>query len=211
MTRALRTLALLLAGVLSALLHPAALAEQLKSPAEFDSIADKKERSAAIFREAGKVIQSPRCLNCHPSARVPTQGEGLTTHVPYLDAAASGMGQPGLKCVACHQAANVRTQSPSISSIPGHPHWHLAPASMAWQGKSLEEICVQIKDPKRNGGMDLAKIHHHMGSDPLVGWAWKPGEGRKPAPGTQKTFGLLIQAWIVNGAVCPTGPDVASK
>jgi hypothetical protein len=197
--------------LLSTLAHAAVFAESLKSPAEFDGIADRAARSAAIFVEAAKVIQHPRCLNCHPSGRVPTQGENLHAHVPYLDAAKSGMGRPGLQCVACHQAANVRTTSPSLASVPGHPHWHLAPASMAWQGKSLEEICRQIKDPARNGNMDQAKIHHHMADDPLVGWAWNPGAGRKPAPGTQKEFGRLIQAWISTGAVCPAGAATASK
>lgn len=199
------------AALLMSLTHTGLDAEQLKSPTEFSGIADPAARSAAIFVEASKVIQGPRCLNCHPSARVPTQGEDLHTHVPYLNAAQSGMGQRGIKCIACHQAANVSTQGSSIASIPGHPKWHLAPASMAWQGKSLEEICRQIKDTTRNGGMNLAKIHEHMAQDTLVGWAWNPGAGRKPAPGTQKEFGMLIQAWIATGAVCPAGNLPGSK
>ena len=36
---------------------------------------------------------------------------------------------------------------PTTSSIPGHPEWHVAPIEMAWEGKSLGEICEQIKDP----------------------------------------------------------------
>jgi hypothetical protein len=74
---------------------------------------------------------------------------------------------------------------------------------MAWQGKSLGEICAQIKDPKRNGGRSLAQIQRHMGTDDLVGWAWRPGEGRNAAPGTQSEFGALITAWIATGAYCP--------
>lgn len=194
----------------SMLVQPALFADTLKKPSDFDTIADPAARSAAMFQEAAKVIQGPRCLNCHPSGRVPTQGEDLHTHVPYLNAAQSGMGQPGMKCAACHQATNVNTQGGAIASIPGHANWHLAPASMAWQGKPLAEICKQIKDPLRNGGMDLAKIHKHMAEDPLVGWAWNPGEGRKPAAGTQKIFGLLIQAWIATGAACPGGAASAS-
>ncbi len=74
---------------------------------------------------------------------------------------------------------------------------------MAWQGKSLSEICTQIKDPARNGGHSLAEIHEHMAKDPLVAWAWQPGHGRVPAPGTQEEFGELIEAWIATGAHCP--------
>jgi hypothetical protein len=75
---------------------------------------------------------------------------------------------------------------------------------MAWQGKTVGEICVQIKDPARNGGRTLAQIHDHMATDSLVGWAWAPGFGRAPAPGTQKELGALLEAWMKTGAVCPT-------
>jgi len=74
---------------------------------------------------------------------------------------------------------------------------------MAWQGKSLGQICEQIKDTKRNGGKDMAALIHHMAEDSLVGWGWKPGGNRKPAPGTQAEFGALIKAWADTGAVCP--------
>ena len=74
---------------------------------------------------------------------------------------------------------------------------------MAWQGKTLRDVCLQIKDQTRNGGRSLADIRKHMGTDPLVGWAWHPGAGREPAPGTQAEFGALIEAWVSTGAYCP--------
>ena len=74
---------------------------------------------------------------------------------------------------------------------------------MAWEGKSLSEICVQIKDPNRNGGRSLADLVHHIGDDSLVSWAWAPGFGRQPAPGTQKEAGALVEAWAKTGAACP--------
>ena len=43
-----------------------------------------------------------------------------------------------------------------------------------------------------------------MAKDELVGWAWKPGVGREPAPGTQAAFGALVKAWAESGAACPT-------
>jgi hypothetical protein len=74
---------------------------------------------------------------------------------------------------------------------------------MAWQGKA-SGICRQIKDPARNGGRSLALLlEHHMAKDDLVGWAWHPGPGRRPAPGTQEEFGAIIAAWIESGAECP--------
>jgi hypothetical protein len=74
---------------------------------------------------------------------------------------------------------------------------------LAWVGKSLGEICVQIKDKERNGGMSMEELIHHMAEDDLVGWGWNPGAGRQPAPGTQKEFGAVIKAWVDNGAACP--------
>jgi hypothetical protein len=42
--------------------------------------------------------------------------------------------------------------------------------SMAWQTKSLRQICEQMKDPTRNGGKTLAAIQDHLAHDSLVGW-----------------------------------------
>ena len=75
---------------------------------------------------------------------------------------------------------------------------------MAWQGQSLQQICVQIKDRSRNGNRDMAALVHHMSEDTLVGWAWNPGAGRMPAPGSQEVFGALIKAWVASGAFCPS-------
>jgi hypothetical protein len=103
-----------------------------------------------------------------------------------------------MRCTACHTAANF-----DPAGIPGNPHWHLAPASMAWEGLSLKQLCEQLKDKTRNGGRSLDKIVEHMRTDPLVGWAWAPGAGRERAPGTQAEFAALVEAWVKTGAACP--------
>ena len=90
-----------------------------------------------------------------------------------------------------------------IGRVPGHPVWHLAPLEMGWQGKTLAEICQQIKDPARNGGRTPGDLIDHIGADTLVGRAWNPGVGRTPAPGTQKEAGALVAAWVKSGAACP--------
>jgi hypothetical protein len=170
----------------------------LRTPESFDAIKNKTERSQALFVEAGKVIQSPRCLNCHPNGDRPTQGADMHLHLPMVVRGQDSLGATALRCMTCHQGANFES-----SGVPGHPLWHLAPRSMAWQTKSLGQICAQIKDKKRNGGKSLAQIHEHMAQDSLVGWAWSPGGNRTPAPGTQEQFGKLIEAWIESGASCP--------
>jgi len=74
---------------------------------------------------------------------------------------------------------------------------------MGWEGKTLGEICAQLKDPERNGGRSLDDLVHHIGGDTLVGWAWAPGFGRESAPGTQEQAGTLAEAWVKTGAACP--------
>ena len=176
----------------------------LRDPSTFATVGDQATRSRALFTEAAKVIMSPRCLNCHPANDRPTQGDGLRPHMPPVTRGENGVGVPGNTCSACHTGGNYTLQEhASYRSIPGHPRWGLAPIEMAWQGKSVGEICRQLKDPSRNGGRDLAFLHAHMAGDDLIAWGWQPGAGRDPAPGTQKLFGELIQAWIDTGAECP--------
>jgi hypothetical protein len=171
----------------------------LKAVADFDNIADRNDRAIALFREAGKVIQSPRCMNCHPAGERPTQTDNMRPHQPLVIRGEGGIGAPGgLVCTTCHHEANF-----DAAGVPGNPRWSLAPAEMAWQGKTLGQICLQIKDRDRNGGKDTAALIKHMAEDDLVGWGWHPGAGRMPAPGTQKQFGELIKAWADAGAACP--------
>jgi len=159
---------------------------------------DSVERSIALFAEAGKVLQHPRCLNCHPATDSPTQTDSLRPHLPRIVRGPDGRGPAGLPCSSCHHAANY-----DPAHVPGHPDWHLAPEAMAWQNRSLGAICVQLKDPARNGGRDLPALLRHVSEDSLVGWAWAPGAGRTAAPGTQAQFGALMRAWVDSGAHCP--------
>jgi hypothetical protein len=176
--------------------------ERLQPPQAFESIGDRAERSRMIFLELGKVLTHPRCLNCHPAGNQPLQGPHQKIHYPQ--ARRAGPDVFAAECSACHSDRNFRVPAPtSFQSIPGHPRWDLAPLSMAWQGKSLGEICHQLKDKDRNGGRDLALLHEHIAKDDLVAWGWEPGLGREPAPGTQEVAGQLAQAWIDNGAECP--------
>lgn len=191
--------------VVMALLAVIMAAEASNAPAEnlatlesFDAIGDTVARSAALFTEAGKVLTHARCVNCHPAGDRPRQGDVRRLHQPPVARGDDGFGLPAMRCPICHQAANFEP-----GRVPGNQVWHLAPIEMAWEGKTLGEICAQIKDPTRNGGRSLDEIVHHIGTDPLVGWAWTPGAGRQPAPGTQSEAGGLLDAWVNTGAVCP--------
>ena len=126
---------------------PAAAATALRPASAFAAIADERTRAIALFQEAAKVITHPRCMNCHPAGERPTQTERMQPHQPLVVRGADGHGAPGMMCATCHHAANY-----DPAGVPGHPDWHLAPLSMGWQGRSVAQICEQIKDRARNGG-----------------------------------------------------------
>ena len=181
-------------------------AAELRPPSAFANIADPATRSRALFTEAAKVFTSPRCMNCHPAGDHPTQGDDRHPHDPPVERGASGDGVAGAPCQACHMSRTVDLFAGAVASyqsIPGNPRWQLAPLEMAWQGKSIGDICRLFKDKSRNGGRDLAMLHEHVAKDDLVAYGWNPGKGRAPAPGTQALAGELVQAWIDTGAECP--------
>jgi hypothetical protein len=168
---------------------------ELRAPSSFSSIPDTPTRSRALFSEAAKVIMNPRCMNCHPASDRPTQGNDMHPHSPPVTRGADG----GNTCRGCHTLLT----DENVQSIPGNDRWGLAPIEMAWEGKSMGEICRQIKDPQRNGGRNLELLYEHLAKDDLVAWGWNPGPGRDPVPGTQERLGELIRAWIDSGAECP--------
>ncbi len=178
---------------------PAVAASELRPLEAFATIEDKSERSRALFLEASRVLLHPRCANCHPDGDSPLQGMEGQPHYPPVTRGPGDKGVVGLECTSCHQDKNME-----LARVPGAPNWHLAPREMAWVGKSPRHICEQMKDPARNGGKTLAQIVEHNAHDELVGWGWRPGDGREPAPGTQESFGAIVAAWVETGAECPS-------
>ena len=70
-------------------------------------------------------------------------------------------------------------------------------------GKSIGEICRQLKDVNLNGGRDLASCRITSLATTWLDGRGTPGEGREPAPGSQQLAGELMKAWIDSGAECP--------
>ncbi len=173
-------------------------ASDLRRPGAFTAIADRVERSRALFTEASRVMKSPRCVNCHPTGDSPHQGDDGHLHDPPVQRGEQDRGGVALACTSCHQDRNLE-----LARVPGAPGWHLAPRVMAWEGKSPAAICAQVKDPARNGGRSLAALVEHAAHDPLVAWGWEPGAGRTRAPGSQARFAELVSAWVASGAECP--------
>ena len=172
-TNILVAVAALMMGMLTAYAVVPGQSDGLATPESFAAIGDTETRSAAMFTELGKVLTHPRCVNCHPAGDRPHQANEGRLHQPPVARGADGRGLPAMRCSVCHQNANF-----DPGRVPGHPDWHLAPREMAWEGKTVPQICAQIKDPARNGGRKPEDLIHHIGEDTLVGWAWAPGYGR---------------------------------
>ncbi|MEO7095014.1 MAG: Isoquinoline 1-oxidoreductase subunit [Polyangiales bacterium] len=173
-------------------------ADALRPVKDFEVIADRDERSRALFLEATRVMFHPRCMNCHPNDDVPKQGDHGVAHDPPVLRGPDDHGVPGMECGSCHQDRNLE-----LARVPGAPKWHLAPKEMFWAGRTAASLCAQLKNDKTNGGKTVAQIVDHSAHDPLVAWGWAPGHARVPAPGTQAQFGELMQAWMDTGAACP--------
>src|SRR5262245_10833870 len=121
--------------------------QSLKAPSDFASIGDPAARSRAMFGEIGKLLTHPRCLNCHPAGDRPLQGADHHEHFPPVYREDRAAGRIGTLCTGCHTEANYTLhEAATYESIPGHPRWTLAPLSMAWEGKSVGDICRQLKD-----------------------------------------------------------------
>lgn len=162
------------------------------------------EQDALVaFETMMKVVTHKRCMNCHPSGDRPLQGEDSHVHYFGVQRGEDGHGVAALKCGTCHQESNNLQ-----SGVPGAPHWHLAPRSMAWGGLTPTEIASRIVDPQFNGGRSLKEIEKHMTEDLLVLWAFEPGvnhEGvpREVPPVSKEDYIKAVKEWIANGAKIP--------
>lgn len=155
------------------------------------------EEASSLFAPIHEVLLSPRCMNCHPNGDRPLARVGGAHAMNVSRASADS----GLACSTCHADHNSKVPG----GPPGAPHWGLPPADtpMVFQGRSVTELCLQLRDLERNGQRSLADLHEHMEKDPLVLWAWEPGGDRKPAPGTHEQFVAAVAAWVEAGGICP--------
>ena len=75
-------------------------------------------------------------------------------------------------------------QAAAEGGLPAAPRWHLPGSRVAdgFPGQIPRQLCRQLKDPRQNGGLTPDRFLHHVTTDPLVLWAWDPGEGRTSPP-----------------------------
>ena len=164
-------------------------------------------QSAQLFEPIAAVLTHPRCLNCHTVTDYPRQGNDRHPHLFLIARGADDRGAVGKRCTECHQSQN------QGNGVPGALNWRLAPLAMAWEaeaGKALATapLCRRLLDATRNGHRDLAQLEEHMQNEPLVRWAWSPGNdvrgtAREVPPGSHEEFMRAFRAWEAAGAPCP--------
>src|SRR5215831_6765682 len=168
----------------------------------------------AAFMVAYQVFMHPRCVNCHPAGDSPLRGEDSQPHTGLrLRRGPDGQGVFTLKCTNCHQSQNqvgphMPPGAPNVLAGGAldstTPRWHLPSAKtpMIFQGRSAAQLCRQLEDPSQNGGLTAEHLIHHVSTDPLVLWAWNPGEGRTRPPLRHDEFVASVKAWLDNGGAC---------
>jgi hypothetical protein len=156
---------------------------------------------ASLFDPVAKVVMGPRCINCH-QADAPRQKDWGVIHAQQVVRGADGHGAAALRCQDCHQATNS-----ADGRVPGVKDWHLAPRSMTWQGLDKKAVCLQMRDPARNGNRKTPhEVVEHMRTDPLVLWAWQPGGNRTTPALSHDDFVKALVAWADAGLPCPDTP-----
>jgi cytochrome c5 len=162
------------------------------------------EKAKAAFKEAAKVFFSARCANCHPAGDIPTQGDAMVPHTMGVTRGEGGRGVFGQTCTTCHQRENLRGEHLPPGTSKG---WHMPPADMkmVFQGLTPGQLCRNFKDPSKNGHHTTlaSAMAHVQKKDPLVIWAWDPGNGRTVPPMSFEAFSAKVQEWVDNGGACP--------
>lgn len=153
------------------------------------------------FADVARVLQSPRCMNCHPDGDAPLQTDRSVRHAMNIRRASI---EAGLPCHTCHQERNSEAVGVK-GGPPGAPRWNLPPKEMpmVFQNRSLHALCEQLKDPEQNGHKDMAALLEHVDHDPLVLWGWEPGGQRTRPPLGHAAFVDAFKVWMASGAPCP--------
>lgn len=166
-----------------------------------DLPADKTAAGKRAFVDVARVLQSPRCMNCHPAGDRPLQTDKSRPHAMNISRTSIASG---VACSTCHQTRNSEVLG-IFAGPPGAPNWNLPAADMplVFQGKTVTALCEQLKDPARNGHKTLAQLLEHVSHDPLVLWGWKPGGKRTTPPLPHAKFVAAFATWVAGDGACP--------
>jgi hypothetical protein len=175
---------------------PPVATQKSANPKSTDVIAAGK----AAFVDVARVLQSPRCMNCHPAGDAPLQTDHAQRHAMNVTRMSV---DAGMLCTTCHQDRNSEAVG-VFGGPPGAPDWKLPADDMplVFQGKSVTALCEQMKNPDTNGHKDFAALLAHLDT-PLVLWGWNPGGKRTIPPLSHAQFVAAFKTWIASDGACP--------
>ena len=159
------------------------------------------EAGKKAFLDVARVLQSPRCMNCHPVGDAPLQSDASRPHAMNVSRIST---EAGLQCATCHRDRNSEALG-IAAGPPGAPKWGLPPKDMpmVFEKMTPTALCEQLKDPARNGHKDFAALFEHVDKDPLVLWGWAPGGKRTLPPLSHPEFVAAFKTWVASGGACP--------
>ncbi len=178
--------------------------EDPRAAKERAATAEQRDAALAAFPTIQRVLQHPRCQNCHIPGDAPLQHDAGFVHTMGVLRGPDGHGAPGLPCSTCHGESN-SPASYGLNAPPGAPHWALPPADtkMVFIGLDAAALCETVRNPASNGGKDLDALVKHVAEDKLVLWGWDPGGSRAPVDVPHAEFAAKFKAWADAGAPCP--------
>ena len=154
------------------------------------------------FRAVAEVFLHPRCSNCHAAGAGPTQTDAARPHTMNVKRGPAGVGVPGAQCVACHALSPV---SRDDGMPPAADSWRMPgpETPMVFAGRTVTELCRQLKNPIATGRKSLRESLKHVVHDDLVSWSFAPGRNRSAPPMGKKEFFKRLARWVKGGAPCP--------
>lgn len=185
-------------GLLSILIIVYTLASsfQTSTPEAAPGYGQDSAVSTAAFLKVYDVLQSPRCMNCHPAGDIPLVGDASEEHGQGVT-----RGKRGNNCGNCHTDEYID----GVSMAPAAPNWRMPPANMKmiFQGKTPRQLAALLLDSASNGKKTTADLIKHVKEDGLVLYGWKAGEGKKSPPLSHSEFVKQFELWINSGAYLP--------
>jgi hypothetical protein len=165
------------------------------------ALADPADDGKKAFVDVARVLQSPRCQNCHPNGDRPRIGDNGKSHHAEVR---RGLERVGMSCQTCHRTTST-SASRQVGGPPAVKNWHLPPEEhpMVFEGKTVTQLCEQLKDPAQNGGKDAAALLQHVSHDDLVLYGWNPGGKRTLPPLSHEKFVAQFSTWTQAGMPCP--------
>jgi len=183
--------------------------------------AEARPRSFASPEEAfdylHQVARNPRCVNCHglyrgDGERIPTVGDAMAPHPMNVTARHNPNvpGSPlGTTCTSCHGTENAQTPGGPPGALDKPFPWQMPTRSITRlpPDVSKQNLCktwraavqhsVDHREPCGDKVPRTAAEFFvcHIGGDALIGWAFAPGPGRTPAPGSLADLIRAAEKW----------------